>query len=326
MREPSRPNTGAARVRSCQHRPPCRCARISPVSRCCSWSAAGAAVVYGRVQAGDDAREAAQADARFAARLAAREIGDGIKVLRQTVGGAAANPGVATAFAHPEDCGLHVRRHRRVHDRPPRPRPDQTARWRARRRRDRCDRGYAGADWLDRALREPLLLAPASDPRTGDQVVLATAPVPKLGFVLASFNLDARRREPAQELRRPARARVRARRRRGHDGADPLDRPDRWIGKPPTRRRADRDLDGNARLYASATVPGVELARARRRRPRRGAGRHPAAQPPRADDRPRRAAAVRPRDRGRAPARRAPARAHRGRDATRPPPRASRAC
>ena len=68
--------------------------------------AAGAAVVYGRVQAGDDARAAAQADARFAARLAAEEIGGGITVLQQTVAGAAANPGIATAFASPEDCGL----------------------------------------------------------------------------------------------------------------------------------------------------------------------------------------------------------------------------
>src|SRR3954468_7393875 len=69
-------------------------------------AAAGAAVVYGRVQAGDDAREAAQADARFAARLAASEIGDGITVLRQTVVNAATNPGVAKAFANPRDCGL----------------------------------------------------------------------------------------------------------------------------------------------------------------------------------------------------------------------------
>ena len=68
--------------------------------------AAGAAVVYGRVQAGDDARAAAQADARFAARLAAREIGEGIEVLQTTVAGAAVNPGIATAFAEPEDCGL----------------------------------------------------------------------------------------------------------------------------------------------------------------------------------------------------------------------------
>ena len=54
--------------------------------------AAGAAVVYGRMQSGADAREAAQADARFAARLAAREIGEGIVVLQSTVAGAAQQP------------------------------------------------------------------------------------------------------------------------------------------------------------------------------------------------------------------------------------------
>ena len=54
--------------------------------------AAGAAVVYGRIQAGDDARTAAEADSRFAARLAAEEIGGGLTVLQQTVAGAAASP------------------------------------------------------------------------------------------------------------------------------------------------------------------------------------------------------------------------------------------
>ena len=54
--------------------------------------AAGAAVVYGRVQAGDDARAAAQADARFAARLAAREIGKGIEVLQEHGGGRGGEP------------------------------------------------------------------------------------------------------------------------------------------------------------------------------------------------------------------------------------------
>jgi hypothetical protein len=151
--------------------------------------AAGAAVVYGRIQAGGDARSAAQADARFAARLAAREIGEGIKVLQNTVAGGAANPGAVKAFARPEDCGLtfggtdaYTTGHLDL------VRGDGSV---ACSSMDQAlERGYGGAGWLARATREPLLLAPAADPRTGEQVVLATAPVAKLGFVLASFNLD----------------------------------------------------------------------------------------------------------------------------------------
>ena len=154
--------------------------------------AAGAAVVYGRVQAGDDARAAAQADARFAARLAAREIGKGIEVLQQHGRRARrSNPGVATAFAKPEDCGLsfggtdaYTTGHLDL------VRTDGSVACSSI-KAARGGAATAGAEWLERALREPLLLAPAADPRTGEQVVLATAPVPKLGFVLASFNLDA---------------------------------------------------------------------------------------------------------------------------------------
>ncbi len=150
--------------------------------------AAGAAVVYGRIQAGDDARTAAEADARFAARLAAEEIGGGLTVLQQTVAGAAANPGVAKAFESPEDCGLsfggtdaystgHIDLVR----------SDGTL---ACSSLKEPKRGYEGASWLARAQKEPLLSAPETDPRTGKQVVLAAAPVPKFGVVVAMFNLD----------------------------------------------------------------------------------------------------------------------------------------
>jgi signal transduction histidine kinase len=220
--------------------------------------AASAAVIYGRVQAGDDARAAAQADARFAARLAAREIGKGIVVLQDTVNGAAVNTGVATAFAKPEDCGLsfggtdaYTTGHLDL------VRVNGSIACSSLERG--LERGYGSADWLDRALSEPLLLAPATDPRTGEQVVLATAPVPELGFVLASFNLDAVGLSLRDSYGGP----------RGLEflladagGATVLTRsiePERWIGKrlSETPFGADRDVDGTARLYANATVPGV---------------------------------------------------------------------
>jgi signal transduction histidine kinase len=85
--------------------------------------------------------------------------------------------------------------------------------------------------------------------------VLATAPVPKLGFVLASFNLDAVGKSLGHSYGGP----------RGLEfvltdagGMRVLTRsidPERWIGKPydPT----EMDLDGRERLYAQATVPSV---------------------------------------------------------------------
>src|SRR3954447_16800646 len=131
--------------------------------------AAGAAVVYGRVQAGDDARGAAQADARFAAKLAANEIGDGIGVLRQTVDGAAANPGVATAYARPKECGLTFGgTDAYTKGRLDLVKQDGSVACSSLKRV--LPRGYGDASWFSRALREPLLLAPVADPRTGEQV------------------------------------------------------------------------------------------------------------------------------------------------------------
>ena len=168
---------------------PCRCAHLAGLA-VLFVVAAGAAVVYGRVQSGADARDAAQADARFAARLAAREIGQGITVLQQTVQGAAANPGIAKAFASPEDCGPAVRRHRRLHDRASGPGagrrhrrvlvPGASARARVRERRVAQARARRAAPARPRH-------RPAHEraDRAHDRAR------PKLGFVLASFNLDA---------------------------------------------------------------------------------------------------------------------------------------
>jgi signal transduction histidine kinase/CheY-like chemotaxis protein len=149
--------------------------------------AAGAAVVYARVQSGADARDAAHADARFAARLAAAETGTGVKLLQQTVAGAAASPGIAAAFAHPGECALtfggtdaYTTGHIDLL------RPDGTVACSSRKGKG----DYARASWLARAKTAPLLLAPVTDERTGKRVVLDTAPVKGLGIVLAVFDLD----------------------------------------------------------------------------------------------------------------------------------------
>jgi signal transduction histidine kinase/CheY-like chemotaxis protein len=206
---------------------------------------AGAAALYGRAQAENDARDAARADARFGARLAAREIGTGVKLLRDTVAGAAANPGVFQAYAHPKECALafggtdayttgHVDLVRK---------DGSIACSSSARHGD-----YAHAPWLSRVLSGQVLEAPAPDPTTGKQVVLAGAPVPKLGAVVAVFDLDGVGPSLRQTYGGPRRLEFVL-----SGGGTILTRsadPDRWIGRP--LQGAPRD-DG--RLYAEATVP-----------------------------------------------------------------------
>ena len=147
---------------------------------------AGAATLYGRSQAENDARAAAEADARFGAKLAAAETSKGVSLLKQTVSGAAANPGITQAYAHPKDCALafggtdayttgHIDLIRR----------DGSVVCSS----SKHTGSYASVPWLSQALRDDQFLAPVTDPTTGRHVVLASAPVPKLGAVLAVFDL-----------------------------------------------------------------------------------------------------------------------------------------
>ncbi len=149
---------------------------------------AGAAALYGRAQAADDARDAATADARFGARLAASETGKGVELLEATVAGAAVNPGINQAYARPKDCALafggtdaYTTGHIDLI------RTDGSVVCSSAKAKGG---GYAGAPWLARVIREPVLLAPAPDPATGKQVVLAAAPIPKRGAIVAVFDLE----------------------------------------------------------------------------------------------------------------------------------------
>jgi signal transduction histidine kinase/CheY-like chemotaxis protein len=148
---------------------------------------AGAATLYGRSQAENDARAAARADARFGAKLAAAETAKGVELLKQTVAAAAANPGIAAAYAHPKECALafggtdaYTTGHIDLI------RTDGSVVCSS----GKVGAGYASAPWLARALRGQVFEAPVTDPTTGKAVVLAAAPVPKLGAVLAVFDLD----------------------------------------------------------------------------------------------------------------------------------------
>jgi signal transduction histidine kinase len=208
---------------------------------------AGAATLYGRSQAEDDARQAAQADARFGARLAAGETGRGVKLLQDTVAGAAANPGVAQAYARPQDCALtfggtdaYTTGHIDL--------IGMDGKVVCSSAKPAVGTSHASAPWLARVLRGQVLEAPALDATTGKQVVLAGAPIPKLGAVVAVFDLDSVGPSLRETYGGPRRLEFIL-----TSGDTIITRsadPARWIGKP---------LGGppRGRLYQSAAVPGI---------------------------------------------------------------------
>src|SRR3954447_1942198 len=63
-------------------------------------------VAYQRSAAGDDARGAALADARFAAAGAAKDVGDALEELQTTVATTTATPGIEAVFDSDEPCQL----------------------------------------------------------------------------------------------------------------------------------------------------------------------------------------------------------------------------
>src|ERR1700742_4866303 len=65
-----------------------------------------ATAAYVQLQSSRDAKRGARADAAFAARAAAKQLGGDVSVLKSTVEQLAANPSIAQAIAHPEGCSL----------------------------------------------------------------------------------------------------------------------------------------------------------------------------------------------------------------------------
>jgi len=209
---------------------------------------AGAAALYGRTQAAGDAKDSATADARFGARLAASETGKGVGLLDATVTGAAKNPGITQAYAHPKDCALafggtdaYTTGHIDLI------RTDGSV---------VCSSAkhggdYAGAPWLEQVLREPVILAPAPDPATGKQVVLASAPVPKRGAIVAVFDLEGVGPSLRATYGGPRKLEFLL-----TDGRKVITRsrdPVHGIGQPLSGPPEDDD----SRLWASAPVPGT---------------------------------------------------------------------
>jgi PAS domain S-box-containing protein len=139
------------------------------------------AAMYVRVQAEQDARQAASADASFAAQKAARQLTGGFDEIKALSAPLAANPSIGLLYADPTKCTLSYA--------PIAPfdtghidivRLDGSV---------VCSSSkavitgssqiYAGQTWLRAS--EPVVVAPALDPATGNQVVVISYPIPGMG-------------------------------------------------------------------------------------------------------------------------------------------------
>src|SRR3954452_8555419 len=67
---------------------------------------AGAGALYVKSQSNRDARRSAQADARFAARKAAKQLDTYFAAIHGSVAGLVANPLIANSLTHPKGCTL----------------------------------------------------------------------------------------------------------------------------------------------------------------------------------------------------------------------------
>ena len=227
--------------------------------------AAGAATIYVFIQADRNSRARAERNATFAARTAAKELGDSVAGIRATVAGVAASPNIDQA-AEQASCTLSFgvtgavnTGHLDIL------RPDGSVACSSRPREGTPPlEGYAGEEWFQRVAAGPALLGPIVDGATGDRSMVSAAPTPGGGVVAAFVALTQVGRALVDSYGggRPVEFLVVS-----ADERTILTRsidPDSWIGEPlagtPFARDSGverRDVEGRARLYQQAVVPGV---------------------------------------------------------------------
>ncbi len=211
---------------------------------------------------GKDARQEARQVATHSANAAAKQLGEYLTVLESTTKSLAANPQIGQILETPEGCTLTFagiggedRSHLDL------VRADGTVACSSRKADASEPGGYGDADWLRRALRGPVFLAPVRDARTGAQVLLSATPIPRGRGAVAGF-AELTSVAPALAAQnsggRPTEFLVTS-----EDDSVVISRsvaPERWAGRPlppgGLGEDAEReDLDGKDRLYASAAVP-----------------------------------------------------------------------
>jgi PAS domain S-box-containing protein len=225
-------------------------------------------VVYQRQASLHNARESALASAGYAARTAASQTGAALGAVRVQVAALAAQPTIRQAFGPAAAAGCTLQfggaggfstGHIDI------VRADGTVTCSSLRPGERP--GYRGEAWLAAALKSPTLTGPVVDARTGQQVVVVTAPVPGEGAVAVFLDLASLGPGLATELGGASNRELVVTTATAA-GAVVLTRsiqPRAWAARPvagtafagAAGQAEHRDLDGTLRLYGQAVVPGA---------------------------------------------------------------------
>ena len=227
--------------------------------------AAAAATVYVFVQTDRDSRNAARANATFAAHAAAKDLADGAATLHATTASLAQTPNIDAAATDP-NCRLTFGSTGGLSDgHVDILKSDGSVSCSSRPHTGKAPlEGYGGAAWLKDVTKQPTLIGPVVDKVTGNQSLISAALTPGHGYAATFVALGPVGRSLVDIYGG------------GHaveflltsaDGKTILTRsvaPERWIGKPvagtpfASGAGVERDdVDGTPRLYEQASVPGV---------------------------------------------------------------------
>jgi hypothetical protein len=222
-----------------------------------------AAGLYVRGQATNDARQAAEGDAAFAASLASRDLGQSVDVLQSTVARLALNPGLARILSDPGSCtlsfssvGLFGSGRYDILT------PDGSVVCSSE-PRVLGGSGYQGAPWIDRALAGPLLMAPTRDRLGGAPGILSVGPAGRAVIVAAFVGFADLGSSLTEHYGGPRGLGFLVTSSDGDTAMASSIRPQTWSGHPlagtafarPVRGGSleTTDLDGIARLYMCAS-------------------------------------------------------------------------
>jgi PAS domain S-box-containing protein len=222
-----------------------------------------AGIVYEHIAATGDAHRSGVQDAQYGARIAARDVATAISVAQTQIGALAANPKIGDVIAAPAGCtlsfggsGPFTAGHLDIVGRDGAVAcsslPPQKA------------VAYAGAAWLQGALKAPVLTGPVVDARTGKQALVASAPIPGGAIVVFAY-LDAMGPGLATTEGGPRHLEFLVTTADGQTAITRSIAPARWVGAnlagtpfgQPSAKTDRKDLDGTQRLYGQATVPGL---------------------------------------------------------------------
>ncbi|MBV9605137.1 MAG: response regulator [Solirubrobacterales bacterium] len=228
-------------------------------------AAALAGVFYARQESDQNARTQALEEAGFAARSAARVVGEGVSILQSTLSGVATDPAIPRLLAHPASCvlnwgpaGAFPLGHFDI------ARPDGAIACTSLGALARRGRPYAGQPWFVSAGSAPQLRAPVRDPITGQPAAVFTAPLHG-DITTALVDLDPVGPNLLMQLAGPKDLRYIV---TTPDGKVVLARstqPTQFVGTSIAQTAFFRnahaterpDLGGTTRLFAHAVVPGI---------------------------------------------------------------------